>query len=148
MGQGLRKQTPRAALAIYEKRKNRPDPIEILERQNLSRVRALVPVRYGRMLTNPFGFLRGAAAIMASDLSKSPVSGTRVAACGDAHVKNFGVYASAERNLIFAINDYDEAYVGPWEWDLKRLAASAAVAAQCLGGDKVQCEETACECVR
>ena len=100
-GKALRKQTPRAAQAIYEKRKNRPDPIEILERQNSSRVRTLVRVRYGRMLANPFAFLRGAAAIMANDLSKSPVSGTRVAACGDAHVKNFGVYASAERNLIF-----------------------------------------------
>ena len=106
-GKALRKQTPRAAHAIYEKRKSRPDPIEILERQNASRVRSLVPVRYGRMLANPFAFLRGAAAIMASDLSKSPVSGTRVAACGDAHVKNFGVYASAERNLVFSINDFD-----------------------------------------
>ena len=121
----------------------RPDPFEILERQNASRVRSLVPVRYGRMLANPFAFLRGAAAIMASDLSRSPVSGTRVAACGDAHVKNFGVYASAER-----INDFDEIYVGPWEWDLKRLAASAVVATQFLGGDKAQCEEAARECVR
>jgi uncharacterized protein (DUF2252 family) len=147
-GKALRKQTPRAALAIYEKRKNRPDPIEILERQNVSRVRALVPVRYGRMLANPFGFLRGAAAIMASDLSKSPVSGTRVAACGDAHVKNFGVYASAERNLIFSINDFDEVYVGPWEWDLKRLTASAVVATQFMGGDKAKSEQAARECVR
>jgi hypothetical protein len=95
------------------------------------------------MLANPFGFLRGAAAIMASDLSKSPVSGTRVAACGDAHVKNFGVYASAERNLIFSINDFDEVYVGPWEWDLKRLTASAVVATQFMGGDKAQSEQAA-----
>jgi uncharacterized protein (DUF2252 family) len=147
-GKALRKQTPRAAHATYEKRKNRPDPIEILERQDASRVRSLVPVRYGRMLANPFAFLRGAAAIMASDLSKSPVSGTRVAACGDAHVKNFGVYASAERNLVFSINDFDEVYVGPWEWDLKRLAASAVVAAQFLGGDKTQSEQAARQCVR
>jgi uncharacterized protein (DUF2252 family) len=85
---------------------------------------------------------------MASDLSALPISGTAVVACGDAHVRNFGVYASAERNLIFAINDYDEVHVAPWEWDLKRLAASAAVAAQCLGGDKTQCAEAARECVR
>jgi len=100
------------------------------------------------MLANPFAFLRGAAAIMASDLSRSSVSGTQVAACGDAHVKNFGVYASAERNLVFSINDFDEVYVGPWEWDLKRLAASAVVAAQFLGGDKAQSEQPARECVR
>jgi len=79
------------------------------------------------MLENPFAFFRGAAAIMVSDLSPLPVMGTAVTACGDAHIKNFGVYASAERNLIFAINDYDEVYVDPWEWDLKRLAASAVV---------------------
>src|SRR5262245_20044996 len=100
------------------------------------------------MLANPFAFLRGSAAIMAGDLSRLPISGTRVAACGDAHVKNFGVYASAERNLVFSINDFDEVYVGPWEWDLKRLAASAVVATQFLGGDKAQSEHAARECVR
>jgi uncharacterized protein (DUF2252 family) len=147
-GKALRKQVPRAAHAAYSKRENRRDPIEILERQSATRVRKLVPVRYGRMLANPFAFLRGSAAIMASDLSGSPVSNTRVAACGDAHVKNFGVYASAERNLVFSINDFDEVYVGPWEWDLKRLATSAVVATQFIGGDKVQCEEAARECVR
>src|SRR5262249_10221905 len=83
-----------------------------------------------------------------SDLSTLPVSGIRVAACGDMHVSNFGVYASAERSLVFSINDFDEVYVGPWEWDLKRLAASAAVAAKFLGGDRVQCEAVARECVR
>src|SRR5262245_63501391 len=100
------------------------------------------------MLANPFAFLRGSAAIMASDLSGLPISGTPVVACGDAHVKNFGVYASAERNLIFSINDFDEVYVAPWEWDLKRLAASAVVAAQAMGADKVRCEELARECIR
>lgn len=147
-GRALRKQVPRSAQASYEVRADRPDPIDILKRQDSGRLRELLPIRYGRMLENPFAFFRGAAAIMASDLSTFPISGTAVVACGDAHVKNFGVYASAERNLIFAINDYDEAYVGPWEWDLKRLAASAAVAVQSLGGDKVQCEEVARECVR
>ena len=147
-GKALRKQVPRAEHATYSKRADRPDPVEILERQNTTRVRKLVPVRYGRMLANPFAFLRGAAAIMASDLSTSPVSNTYVAACGDAHVKNFGIYVSAERNLVFSINDFDEVYVGPWEWDLKRLAASAVVATQFMGGDKVQSEEAARECVR
>jgi uncharacterized protein (DUF2252 family) len=147
-GKALRKQVPRASHATYNKRANRPDPIDILERQSATRVRKLVPVRYGRMLANPFAFLRGSAAIMASDLSASPVSNTRVAACGDAHVKNFGVYASAERTLVFSINDFDEVYVGPWEWDLKRLAASAVVATLFMGGDKVQSEQAARECVR
>jgi uncharacterized protein (DUF2252 family) len=139
---------PRAAQAVYEKRADRPDPVEILERQSATRVRKLVPVRYGRMLANPFAFLRGSAAVMANDLSQLPTSGTRVAACGDAHVKNFGVYVSAERNLVFSINDFDEVYVGAWEWDLKRLAASAAVATRFMGGDKAQCEQAARACAR
>jgi len=147
-GRALRKQVPRAAHANYEKVANRPDPIEILERQSASRVRKLVPVRYGRMLASPFAFLRGSAAVMASDLSRLPASGTYVAACGDAHVRNFGVYASAEGNLVFSINDFDEVYVGHWEWDLKRLAASAVVATQFMGGDKALSEQAARECVR
>jgi uncharacterized protein (DUF2252 family) len=145
-GKEVRKQVPRSAQATYDPRSDRPDPIEILQQEDATRIPKLLPVRYGRMLADPFAFLRGAAAIMASDLSTLPISGIPVMACGDAHVKNFGVYASAERNLIFAINDYDEAYVAPWEWDLKRLAVSAAVAAESLGGDKVQCEEAAREC--
>jgi uncharacterized protein (DUF2252 family) len=147
-GKALRKQVPRSSQATYRARSDRPDPVEILQQQEVARVKELLPVRHARMLENPFAFFRGAAAIMASDLSALPVTGTAVVACGDAHIKNFGVYASAERNLIFAINDYDEVYVAPWEWDLKRLAASAAVAVQCLGGDKVQCEEAARECIR
>jgi Uncharacterized protein conserved in bacteria (DUF2252) len=147
-GRALRKQVPRSTQATYDMPAGRPDPIEILKRQDATRIPKLVPLRYGRMLANPFAFLRGAAAIMASDLSPLPVSGKPVVACGDAHVKNFGVYASAERNLIFAINDYDEVYVAPWEWDLKRLATSAAVAALSLGGGRAQREEAARECVR
>src|SRR5262245_18689951 len=147
-GKALRQQVSRASHANYDSRPRRPDPVDILERQNATRVRKLVPVRYSRMLVNPFTFLRGSAAVMASDLSTLPVSGIRVAACGDMHVKNFGVYASAERNLIFSINDFDEVHVGPWEWDLKRLAASAAVAAQFMGADKRRAEEAARACVR
>ncbi|MCP3473095.1 DUF2252 domain-containing protein [Bradyrhizobium sp. CCGUVB1N3] len=147
-GKALRKQVPRASHAIYDRSSHRADPIDILERQNATRVQKLVPVRYSRMLANPFAFLRGSAAVMASDLSTSPVSGIRVAACGDMHISNFGVYATAERNLVFSINDFDEIHVGPWEWDLKRLAASATVAANFLGGDQAQSEEAARECVR
>jgi uncharacterized protein (DUF2252 family) len=147
-GKALRKRVPRSAQATFDTRADRPDPIDVLTQQDATRVKELLPVRHGRMLESPFAFFRGAAAIMASDLSALPISGTPVVACGDAHVKNFGVYASAERNLIFAINDYDEVYVAPWEWDLKRLAASAAVAVRCLGGDKAHCEKTVRECVR
>jgi uncharacterized protein (DUF2252 family) len=146
-GKALRKQVPRASHAIYDRGTHRPDPVEILEQQNATRVQKLVPVRYSRMLANPFAFLRGSAAVMASDLSTLPVSGIRVAACGDMHLQNFGVYATAERNLVFSINDFDEVYIGPWEWDLKRLAASATVAVNFLGGNRAQSEEVARECV-
>jgi len=146
-GKALRKSVPRASHAIYGPAAKRPDPVEILERQNATRVQKLVPVRYNRMLASPFAFLRGSAAVMASDLSTSPVSGIQVAACGDMHVSNFGVYATAERNLVFSINDFDEVHAGPWEWDLKRLAASATVAAKSLGADRARSEEAARQCV-
>jgi uncharacterized protein (DUF2252 family) len=147
-GKALRKTVPRGDHAEYKPRPNRPDPVSILEKQNEGRVPKLVPVRYSRMLVSPFTFLRGSAAVMADDLSATPVTGLPVAACGDMHVSNFGVYASAERNLIFAINDFDEVHPGPWEWDLKRLAASAAVAARSMGGDKAQVEAAARACVK
>ena len=147
-GKALRAKTPRSSHAQWKPRSDRPDPVAILETQNSTRVAKLVPVRYARMLVTPFTFLRGSAAVMADDLSGTPVSGLQVAACGDMHVSNFGVYASAERNLVFAINDFDEVHPGPWEWDLKRLAASAAVAARFMGGDRVEAEAAARECVR
>ena len=147
VGKALRQKVPRKLHANYYRRPDRPDPIEILERQNATRVQKLVPVRYNRMLANPFAFLRGSAAVMASDLSTLPVSGIRVAACGDMHVSNFGVYATAERSLVFSINDFDEINVGPWEWDLKRLTASATVAAKFLGADQSLSEDVARQCV-
>lgn len=147
-GKAQRKQVPRSAQANYDVRADRPDPTAILKQHDGSRVKELLPIRYQRMLENPFAFFRGSAPIMANDLSALPIAGTAVVACGDAHIKNFGVYVSAERNLIFAINDYDEVHVAPWEWDLKRLAASAAIAVQCIGGDKVRCEEAVRDCVR
>ena len=106
---------------------DRPDPIALLEEQAASRVPELVPIRYGRMLVSPFTFYRGAALIMASDLAGSPRSGLTVQLCGDAHLSNFGVFASPERQLLFDINDFDETLPGPWEWDVKRLAASLEV---------------------
>jgi len=147
-GKALRGKVPRASHAHYDPPGDRPDPVSILEKQNEGRVPKLVPVRFARMLASPFTFLRGSAAVMARDLSDTPVTGLQVAACGDMHVSNFGVYASAERNLIFAINDFDEVHPGPWEWDLKRLAASAAVAARFMGADKVRAEEAAQAIVR
>ncbi|MBL0900575.1 MAG: DUF2252 family protein, partial [Reyranella sp.] len=147
-GKALRDNAPRKVHAEYEPASDREDPIAILEAQNQVRVQKLVPVRFTRMLASPFAFLRGSAAVMASDLSRTPVTGMGVAACGDMHVANFGVFASAERNLIFAINDFDEVHPGPWEWDLKRLAASAAVAVRFMGGDKEQAESAAQSVVR
>ena len=147
-GKALRTQVPRTSHATFEKAANRPDPVAILEEQNVSRVQKLVPVRFARMLASPFAFLRGSAAVMTADLSNTPVTGMGVGACGDMHVSNFGVFASAERNLIFAINDFDEVHPGPWEWDLKRLAASAAVAVRFMGGDRVEAEEAAHAIVR
>lgn len=147
-GKALREQVPRRSHAQFEKAVDRPDPVAILEEQNRSRVQKLVPVRFARMLASPFAFLRGSAAVMAADLATTPTTGIGVAACGDMHVANFGVFASAERNLIFAINDFDEVHPGPWEWDLKRLAASAAVAVQFMGGDRDTGEATARAVVR
>ncbi len=146
-GKSLRRQVPRNSHAAFAKDHRRPDPVDILEAQNRTRVQKLVPVRYARMLASPFAFLRGSAAVMAGDLSTTPASGMFVYACGDMHVSNFGVFGSAERELIFAINDFDEVYAAPWEWDLKRLAASAAVAVRFMGGDKAQAAEAARDAV-
>ena len=107
----------------------RADPVELLERQAQTRVPELVPIRYGRMLVSPFAFYRGAAMIMANDLASTPRSGLTVQCCGDAHLSNFGAFASPERRLVFDINDFDETLPGPWEWDVKRLAASMLIAA-------------------
>jgi uncharacterized protein (DUF2252 family) len=118
---------------MWEPPTDRRDPVEILVEQATTRVEELVPIRYGRMLTSPFAFYRGAAAIMAADLASTPTSGLRVQACGDAHISNFGLFASPERALLFDINDFDETLPGPWEWDLKRLAASIVIAARANG---------------
>jgi uncharacterized protein (DUF2252 family) len=129
-GKTARYLTPPTIHAQFEAAPDRADPVEILERQGASRVPELVPIRYGRMLVSPFTFFRGAAAVMAADLADSPDSGLRVQACGDAHLSNFGLFASPERRLVFDVNDFDETHVGPWEWDVKRLAASLEIAAR------------------
>jgi uncharacterized protein (DUF2252 family) len=133
-GRARRKAIPRSCHAELDLPAERPDPVELLESQAATRVPELVPIRYGRMLVSPFTFFRGAALIMASDLASATAStGLEVQCCGDAHLSNFGVFASAERRLVFDINDFDETLPGPWEWDVKRLAASVMIAAQDRG---------------
>ncbi len=129
-GKAARAEVPRSSHARYEPSPERGDPVELLERQAQSRVPELVPIRYGRMLVSPFTFYRGAAMIMAHDLAATPRSGLMVQACGDTHLSNFGVFASPERRLVFDVNDFDETLPGPWEWDVKRLAASMLIAAR------------------
>ena len=129
-GKAARSEVPRASHATFEPSPTRTDPVELLERQAKSRVPELVPIRYGRMLVSPFTFYRGAAMIMAHDLAATPRSGLTVQCCGDAHLSNFGVFASPERRLVFDVNDFDETLPGPWEWDVKRLAASMLIAAR------------------
>ncbi|MGA3153131.1 MAG: DUF2252 domain-containing protein [Streptosporangiaceae bacterium] len=129
-GKTARAEVPRDSHAVFDPPPDRPDPIALLEEQGKSRVPELVPVRYGRMMVSPFTFFRGAALPMASDLAGTPVSGLAVQACGDAHLSNFGIFGSAERRLMFDVNDFDETTPGPWEWDVKRLAASLEVAAR------------------
>ncbi len=142
-GKKLRDKFARIKQGEYKSADNRVDPISILEEQAKTRIPDLVPVRYARMLGSPFAFLRGAAAIMAADLAaNNKTTGINVQACGDMHIANFGVFASAERNLVFGINDFDETLPGPWEWDLKRLVASIVEAGRFLGAAKIKCEES------
>lgn len=127
-GKSCRADVRRSSHAWWEPPSDRPDPVALLEEQAAERVPELVPIRYGRMSASPFAFYRGAAYVMASDLAATPTTGIRVQLCGDAHLANFGGFSSPERQLLFDLNDFDETLPGPWEWDLKRLAASAAVA--------------------
>jgi len=129
-GKAARSQAPRSAHAEWGPAVDRADPVDVLERQASSRVPELVPIRYGRMAVSPFTFYRGAAAVMAADLARTPVSGLQVQVCGDAHLSNFGAFAAPDRRLVFDLNDFDETLPGPWEWDVKRLAASFEIAAR------------------
>jgi len=143
LGKNLRKQVPRSSHADWSPAPDRPDPISLLQAQDQGRLAYLLPIKYGRMLASPFAFLRGSAVVMASDLAGSPVTGLSVILCGDAHLSNFGIFATPERNLVFDINDFDETYPGPWEWDLKRLAASAVVAGRENGFKEKICKDLA-----
>jgi uncharacterized protein (DUF2252 family) len=140
-GKAFRGPVPRSAHGRWSSDLRRRDPIAILNESHRARTAELVPVRVGRMMESPFRFFRGAAAVMASDLASTPNMGATVQLCGDAHLVNFRLYASPERNLMFDINDFDETLPGPWEWDIKRLAASIMVAARSIGfGDDLGAE--------
>ena len=134
-GKAERSDVPRSAHATWEPSASRRDPVELLEEQAASRVPELVPIRYGRMLVSPFTFYRGAAYLMASDLAAGPRTGLHAQLCGDAHLSNFGGYAAPDRRLVFDMNDFDETLPGPFEWDVKRLVASFAVAGRSRGFD-------------
>ncbi len=135
-GKAARAKIPRNSHASFSAAPDRPDPVSLLEDQAKTRVQELVPIRYGRMLVSPFTFYRGAALIMASDLSTTPRSGLNAQVCGDAHLSNFGAFGSPERSLVFDCNDFDETLPGPWEWDVKRLAASFVIAGRVRGFSK------------
>src|SRR5205085_6042975 len=132
-GKAARAEVPRESHAEFKPGPDRADPLALLQEQDRTRVPELLPIRYGRMAASAFAFFRGAALPMASDLAGTPRSGLTVQVCGDAHLANFGVFASPERHLVFDINDFDETLPGPWEWDVKRLATSLEIAARSNG---------------
>ena len=147
-GIALRDEIPLASHTSWEVPENRPDPVELLRSQGKTRVKQLLPLRYDRMSVSAFTFYRGGALIMASDLSNTPSTGIRVQACGDAHISNFGLFLSPERRTVFDINDFDETAPGPWEWDIKRLAASVEICGGDNGFSKKQRKTAVRECVR
>jgi len=147
-GKALRANAPRSSHAQWAPDPERPDPISLLEESNKTRLQNLVPIRYGRMAMSPFVFLRGSATVMASDLAKTPVSGIQAQLCGDAHLSNFGVFASPERRIVFDVNDFDETLTGPWEWDVKRLAASVVLAGRQNGYTAQEIRQAVLRCVQ
>jgi uncharacterized protein (DUF2252 family) len=147
-GKKLRERAPRSSHAQWKPAPNRPDPIQLLKHADRGRLEALLPIRYARMKQSPFGFFRGAAALMAADLARTPSTGLRVQACGDCHIANFGGFGSPERRLVFDINDFDETLPAPWEWDVKRLAASIVLASRELGLGERHCASAAHNAVR
>jgi len=147
-GKCLREQVPRTSHGAWSPAADRPDPLDLLQAQDRNREPDLIPIRYGRMLTSPFAFYRGSAVVMANDLAATPTSGLIVQACGDAHLSNFGTFATPERNQVFDINDFDETLPAPWEWDVKRLAASVVVASRANGYRPADCAAAAGAAVR
>ncbi|MFA9439136.1 DUF2252 domain-containing protein [Uliginosibacterium sp. sgz301328] len=142
-GRILRDACPRKAHGEWKEPDGRADPIDTLIASSIGRIPQLIPIRYGRMATSPFSFFRGAAAVMAGDLASTPISGPRLQVCGDCHLLNFGGFATPERRIAFDINDFDETAVGPWEWDVKRLATSFVLAGRSNGFNDENCEEAA-----
>ncbi len=142
-GVAIRENTPRSIHREWNIPETRKDPVEILIETNIGRVESLLPIRYSRMMESPFSFFRGAAAIMAADLAQMPSTGIHLQLCGDCHLMNFGGFATPERKLVFDINDFDETFPGPWEWDVKRLAASFAIAGRWRKFSDKNCKEFA-----
>ncbi|MST31920.1 DUF2252 domain-containing protein [Acidimicrobiaceae bacterium USS-CC1] len=147
-GKAARERVPLEAHGEWAPPEGRADPVELLQTQAVSRVPELVPIRYGRMSASPFAFYRGAALVMANDLAGTPVSGFTVQVCGDAHASNFGIFGTPERGLLFDVNDFDETLPGPWEWDVKRLAASLAIAGREVHFDRQARESIVAACAR
>lgn len=145
-GQALREQTPREAHAFWKPAADRTDPVATVLASNVGREESLIPLRMGRMASSPFAFLRGACAVMAPDLATTPISGLQVVIDGDAHINNFGLYGTPQRDVVVDINDFDEATIGPWEWDLKRLVASVNVAARENGLDAGERRSAVMQC--
>jgi uncharacterized protein (DUF2252 family) len=147
MGRELRRQVPRRSLGDWSASPGRPDPVQLITESHKGRLDWLIPVRVGRMAATPYGFLRGAAVVMAADVAGLPSTGITPVICGDAHLGNFGFYASPERDLVIDLNDFDEAHPGGWEWDLRRLVASIWVAGRQNGAGERQCEAAVRQCV-
>lgn len=148
LGKSLRDKCPRSEHSLWEPAADRPDPVALIEESNQGRMPQLIPIRHGRMLQSPFAFYRGTALNMAADLAGAPVTGVRVQACGDCHLMNFGAFATPERRVIFDINDLDETLSAPWEWDLKRLAASFVLACRDNGLGEDDARDAVLSCVR
>jgi uncharacterized protein (DUF2252 family) len=147
IGRKLRETVPRSALAAWKPPANRPDPVALIQESHRGRLEWLIPIRVGRMISSPYGFLRGSAVVMAEDVAHLPATGIMPVVCGDAHLGNFGFYASPERDLVLDLNDFDEAHPGAWEWDLRRLTASIWVAGRQNGATESQCESAVAGCV-
>ncbi len=148
LGKALRKSVPRSALASWTVRRDRPDPVRLILASHSGRLESLIPIRVGRMIASPYGFLRGTAIVMAEDVASLPATGIMPVVCGDSHLGNFGFYASPEQDLVMDLNDFDEAHPGSWEWDLRRLVASIHVAGRHNGFTEEQCGWSTASCVR
>jgi uncharacterized protein (DUF2252 family) len=147
LGKSLRNKVPRSSLAEWTPPSDRPDPVDLINASHQGRLPRLIPIRVGRMIASPFGFLRGTAVVMAEDVARLPSTGITPVVCGDSHFGNFGFYASPERDLVIDLNDFDEAHPGGWEWDLRRLVASIWVAGRANGASEEDCEKAVLSCV-